>query len=60
MTQYDGTLADLAEEVGQALASIHKIISDMRNIDTLNPLIIRSERDLLTIESVARKLQNDR
>jgi hypothetical protein len=58
VTQYDGTVADLAQEVGQALTSIHKIISGMRNIDNLHPLITRSEQELQTIENISRRLQS--
>lgn len=57
MTEYNGTVADLAQETGQALAAIHKVIWGMRDVIAVSGAITRCGPELQLIEKISRRLQ---
>ncbi|CAN5389294.1 hypothetical protein BH10ACT9_BH10ACT9_58220 [soil metagenome] len=57
MTEYNGTVADLAKDVGEALEALHKVIWSMRYIDILVRPIERVQPELQLIENVAHRLR---
>jgi Ser/Thr protein kinase RdoA (MazF antagonist) len=59
MTHYDGTVAELAEEVGQALALIHKMLSSIKGKTQPDLVSKEWEPDLATVANLAQKLQGD-
>ena len=56
MTQYDGTVADVAQEVGQALASVQTIIKHMLNKDVFAHLSTSCADELEVLERAVRVL----
>jgi hypothetical protein len=57
MSEYNGTVADLAKDMGQALAAIHKMLSSMQGKTRLDLVPNGWGPDLLAIENVSRRLQ---
>lgn len=59
MTEYSGSVTELAQEVGQALDAIHKVLSSMQGKTHLYLASKDWQPDLAAIEHTARKLQGN-
>ncbi|MBX7455489.1 hypothetical protein GR927_46545 [Mycolicibacterium sp. 3033] len=59
MTEYSGTVADLARDIGQALDAIHDVLWGMRNVIPVAGAINRCEPQLQLIEDISRRLQGE-
>lgn len=59
MTEYSGTVNDLAQDIGQALEAIHDVIWGMRNVIPVAGAITRCEPELRLIENISRRLKGE-